>query len=243
MRPYIIDYFVNRKRTVIQWLMLALVTAMPVAAMGQDSTAVSSAAIKTDSTSGRTSGNRYDRRVNRMRRYWASLIPTQIVVQNAGNMGLISAGVGWQYGRRNQWETQILWGYIPKYSSSKAHLTNTVKQNYIPWSISFNDLISLEPLQSSIYLNTVYGHEFWRSQPGRYPDKYYEALSTKFRLNVAVGQQVTFSFNPEKYYFKRIKLFYEIGSCDLYIRSLFQGTSISFWDIIGLSLGVKMELL
>ena len=69
MRPYIIDYFVNRKRTVIQWIMLALVTAMPVATMGQDSTAVSSAAIKTDSTSGRTSGNRYDRRVNRMRRY------------------------------------------------------------------------------------------------------------------------------------------------------------------------------
>lgn len=150
----------NSKRTIFRWLLLFLALGTTITAMGQDS----------------IPNSRYDRRVNRMRRYWASLIPTQIVVQNAGNMGLISAGVGWKYGRRSQWETQLLWGYIPRYNCSNAHLTNTIKQNYIPWSISFNDLISLEPLQSSIYLNTVYGHEFWRSQPGRYPDKYYEAL-------------------------------------------------------------------
>lgn len=34
--------------------------------------------------------SRFDRRVNHIRRYWASLIPTQFVLQNAGNMGLIS---------------------------------------------------------------------------------------------------------------------------------------------------------
>lgn len=227
MRPCITDHSASGKTALVRWLLLALALALPLAAAGHDSIPES----------------RYDRRVNRMRHYWASLIPTQIVVQNAGNMGIVSAGVGWQYGRRSQWETQILWGYIPKYSSPNAHLTNTIKQNYIPWSISFNDFVSVEPLLSSIYLNTVYGHEFWKSQPGRYPDKYYEALSTKFRLNAAVGQQVTFSFNPEKAYFKRVKLFYEVGSCDLYIRSLFQGTSISFWDILGLSLGVKLEIL
>ena len=30
----------------------------------------------------------YDRRVHYFRKYWAALIPTQFVVQNAGNMGL-----------------------------------------------------------------------------------------------------------------------------------------------------------
>ena len=187
--------------------------------------------------------SRLDRRVNHLRRYWASLIPTQFVVQNAGNMGLISAGLGWVYGERGQWETQILWGYIPKYNSTHPHLTNTVKENYVPWSISFNDWLALEPLETSIYLNTVYGHEFWKSQPRRYPDKYYQALSTKFRFNVALGQRLTFNLNPEKYHCKSISLFYEVSSCDLYIRSLFQGTDISFWDIIGLSVGVKIVVL
>ncbi len=186
---------------------------------------------------------KFDRRVNHLRRYWASLIPTQFVLQNAGNMGLISTGIGWQYGKRGQWETQILWGYIPKYNSTNAHMTNTVKENYIPWSISFNDYLALEPLEASIYLNTVYGHEFWKSQPQRYPDKYYQALSTKFRFNVALGQRVVFNLNPEKYHCRSISLFYEVSSCDLYIRSLFQGTDISFWDILGLSIGVKFVVL
>lgn len=227
MRQCIINIKKNERRKIFLWLLLLLFCGMPATTSGQDSISISS----------------YDRRVNRMRHYWASLIPTQFVIQNAGNMGLVSAGVGWSYGKRSQWETQILWGFIPRYSSSHVHLTNTLKQNYIPWSVSFNNVVSLEPLLSSVYLNTVYGHEFWRSQPGRYPDKYYEALSTKFRLNVAVGQQLTFSFNPEETYFKRVKLFYEIGSCDLYIRSLFMGTDISFWDILGLSLGIKLEML
>ena len=196
MRQCIINIKKNERRKIFLWLLLLLFCGMPATTSGQDSISISS----------------YDRRVNRMRHYWASLIPTQFVIQNAGNMGLVS-------------------------------VTNTLKQNYIPWSVSFNNVVSLEPLLSSVYLNTVYGHEFWRSQPGRYPDKYYEALSTKFRLNVAVGQQLTFSFNPEKTYFKRVKLFYEIGSCDLYIRSLFMGTDISFWDILGLSLGIKLEML
>lgn len=187
--------------------------------------------------------SRFDHREHRARRYWANLIPTQVVLQNAGNMGIVSVGIGWEYGRRTQWETHLLWGFIPKYNSTKAHATSTLKQNYIPWSISFNDWLALEPLEATVYVNTVYGHEFWRSQPGRYPDKYYEALSTKFRINVGVGQRVTLDLNPDKYYFKGVTFFYEVSSCDLYIRSLFQGTAISFWDILGLSLGFKLQLL
>lgn len=177
-----------------------------------------------------------------MRHYWANLIPTQVVVQNAGNMGLLSAGVGWEYGRRGQWETHLLWGFFPRYNNKHTHFTQTLKENYIPWSISFNDWLALEPLEATLYVNTVFGHEFWRSQPGRYPDKYYEALSTKFRLNIGFGQRLVMSLNPDKYFFRGVTFFYEVSSCDLYIRSLFQGSDINFWDIIGLSLGLKLQL-
>lgn len=187
--------------------------------------------------------NKLDRRRHRARRYWANLIPTQLVVQNAGNMGYLSAGVGWEYGRKGQWETHLLWGFIPKYDGKRAHLTSTLKENYIPWSISFNDRLALEPLEATIYVNTVFGSEFWRSQPGRYPDKYYQALSTRFRLNVGIGHRLTYKFDPEKYVFKAVTFFYEVSSCDLYIRSLFQGTGINYWDTVGLSFGVKFQLL
>ena len=59
--------------------------------------------------------SRYDKRVRRYRRHWASLIPTHNTYQFAGNMGLLSAGVGWEYGKRRQWELDLLFGVLPMF--------------------------------------------------------------------------------------------------------------------------------
>ncbi len=190
------------------------------------------------------SESKYDKRVLRYRKHWAALIPTQFVVQNAGNMGLLSAGIGWNYGKRKQWETNLLFGYIPKHTSSRGKLTMTLKENYIPWSIGLGTNWSVEPLTASIYVNTVGGSEFWQSQPGRYPDKYYDMLSTKFRLNIAFGQEITWQIPlGRRKHAKSISFFYEFSSCDLYIRAKFLEHSIPLKDIIGLSIGVKVQTL
>lgn len=184
-----------------------------------------------------------DTHEQRYRARWASLIPTQLVMQNAGNMGLVSGGLGWSYGR-GRWETQLLFGYIPPYESSRGKLTNTIKQNFIPWSIALGKTWSIEPLTTSLYLNTVYGSEFWRSQPQRYPDKYYQFLSTKFRFNLAFGQRITKScFPSHKVGLKSISLFYEVSTCDIYVRSFFIGSDTPLTDLFGLSLGLKFQLI
>ena len=67
----------------------------------------------------------YDRRVHRFRKNWERIIPTHSKIQYAGNMGLLSFGTGWDYGKRNEWETDLLLGFIPKYSSKKDHDTET----------------------------------------------------------------------------------------------------------------------
>ena len=186
--------------------------------------------------------SRFDKRVQRYRNHWNALIPSQFVIQNAGNMGLLSAGIGWDYGKH--WETNLLFGFIPKHESTRAKLTTTLKENYIPWSINLGHRWSVQPFKASIYVNTVLGHEFWNSQPSRYPDKYYELLSTKFRLNIAVGQQITWRTPPSRRkYAKSLSLFYEFSTCDLYVRSKFKERSIALKDIIGLSIGVKVQSL
>ena len=60
------------------------------------------------------------RKNDAFRKVLRTLIPTQGVIQNAGNMGLVSCGVGWDYGRRSQWETHLLLGYVPKHKSKKV---------------------------------------------------------------------------------------------------------------------------
>ena len=191
---------------------------------------------------------KYERRMQRRQQAWASLIPTHYVIQNAGNMGTLSAGVGWSYGKNRKWELDLLFGFIPKHDSSRPKFTTTLKGNYIPWRVCLNPSSDVrtkgswnfEPLSATIYLNTVYGHEFWKSQPGRYPDGYYEFMSTKFRLNVGVGERIMFKLpEDKKIMFSRMALFYEISTCDLYIRSLFQGNGVKFTDIFGCSIGMK----
>ena len=105
--------------------------------------------------------SKYEKRMQRMQNTWAALIPSHYVIQNAGNMGIVSIGTGWSYGKHRQWETDLLFGYIPQHESTRGKLTMTVKENYIPWDINLSPKKSegkwqFEPLTASLYLNTVY---------------------------------------------------------------------------------------
>ncbi len=81
-------------------------------------------------------------------------------------------------------------GYVPRYSTRRGHATLTLKQNYIPWSLYASDRFSFDPLYGGIYLNTIFGHEFWGRQPGRYPSGYYW-FSTKLRTHIFWGCRAT----------------------------------------------------
>lgn len=188
--------------------------------------------------------SRYDRRMHRRREYWAELIPTQFIMQYAGNMGFMSIGIGWDYGKHKQWETNLMFGYLPKISSHRGKLTMTLKENYLPWSMYLKQGWMLEPLSCGLYINTVFGSEFWDNQPSRYPDKYYEPLNTKIRLNVFLGQRITKIIPANKRKFlKSISAFYEVSACDLYLRLLFMEKKVTLGDILCLSVGVKMQIL
>ena len=86
---------------------------------------------------------RWDKRVHLRYEGWERLKPTHVKMQYAGGMGVMSAGVGWDYGKRRQWETDFLIGYLPPKYATDLLFTLTVKQNYIPWSMSFDEHILL----------------------------------------------------------------------------------------------------
>ena len=142
-----------------------------------------------DSVNRDTSLTSYDKKVIKRYLRWSRLIPSQTILQTAGNMGAVSVGLGWDYGKREQWETHLLIGYIPKHDASTGKLTMTLKETFRPWQLKAYRDLYFEPLTTGIYLNTVFGNEFWGSQPDRYPKSYYDFLSTKVRINVFVGQQ------------------------------------------------------
>lgn len=188
--------------------------------------------------------SKYDKRVHRYRKNWGALIPTQVVLQSCGNMGLISLGVGWDYGKRSQWETQLLLGFIPKYNSNKAKMTMTLKENYTPWSIDLKNDWAFEPLECGLYFNTVFGTEFWTTQPAKFRSGYYQ-FSTRIRPNIFLGQRISKEVPKNKRKFiKALTLFYELSTNDIYfMRLVHDGGKAEFWDVFGLSIGLKVQLL
>ena len=131
---------------------------------------------------------RWDKRIHLRYEGWERMKPTHVKMQYAGGMGVLSTGVGWDYGKRRQWETDVLLGYLPAKYASDFLLTLTVKQNYIPWSMSFDKHWALEPFYCGMYLTTIAGEEFWKKEPGRYPNRYYN-FSTKIRPYIFIGQR------------------------------------------------------
>lgn len=239
----------NRKATVVACLLL-LCGCTALSAQEKDTVII----VKHDTVylqrhtgnvfTSTTAPSRYDRRVHRYRRHWSSLIPTHLKMQFAGGMGLLSVGTGWDYGKRNQWETDLLLGILPKYSSDATKVTFTLKQNYIPWSLQIKESrFSAEPLTCGIYLNTVFGEDFWVREPERYPKGYY-TFSSKVRIHAFLGQRLTYDIDPQRRFAaKEITFFYEISTCDLYLISAITNRYLKPKDYLSLSFGVKLQLL
>lgn len=176
------------------------------------------------------------------RKGWGRLVPTHVIGQNAGNMGIFSIGAGWDYGKRKQWETSLMAGLVPKGKSSAARMTLTLKQNYMPWRISCGRQMQVVPLTMGFYVNAILGGEFWNHQPSRYPNNYYW-FSTRFRTNLCVGQRITHSANfLHLRFIDSLSVFYEVSSCDLYLIEFFTNRSISLKNMAGLSVGFKIQL-
>ena len=186
--------------------------------------------------------NKYDKRIHRYRGHWEKLIPTHTKVQFAGNMGLLSFGTGWDYGKKNQWETDVFLGFIPKYDSKRTKVTMTLKQNYMPWSLNLGRGFSTEPLTCGIYFNTVFGNEFWVHEQDRYPKGYY-GFSSKIRSHIFLGQRLTYDIDPQRRYTaKSITFFYELSTCDLYLISAATNSYLRPRDYLSLSFGLKLQL-
>ena len=186
--------------------------------------------------------NRYERRRLRSWKRWMKLIPNQMSLQYAGSIGLLNLGIGWHYGKHDNWETEVLFGFLPKYQTGAAHATFTLKERYIPWHCSLGSHWELHPLTTGVFFNTITGDEFWKNEPDRYPAPYYR-FSTKFRANVFLGQRIRYKIPRNQRFFNQaISFYYEISSCDLYIVTKALNKEFKWKDALSLAFGLRWDM-
>ncbi len=170
---------------------------------------------------------------------WERLKPKNAMVQYAGGMGMMSFGAGWEYGKRGMWNTDVLVGFLPRSCSDDFRFTFTLKQTCVPWSIDLGKGFAVEPFAAGLYVTTISGDEFWRKEPGKYPNHYYN-FSSKMRFSVFLGQGVT--FHPRSGGLRSVTAFYEVGTNELYIVSKVGNSAVRMKDILRFSFGVKMQI-
>ena len=180
---------------------------------------------------------------------WPALLPHYVVVQYAGSIGFLSAGIGWQYGHRH-WETEALIGFVPQYETTRIRVTTTVKQRYIPWNLALKTKAGkekfsfrLEPLTLGGYINAIQkGGRYWKHEPSYYGGGYY-GYCPQLRMGLYAGQRLQVLL-PDRLrgWGESLSLYYELGVSDLDIISAIPNRRISFGDILSLAIGVKWQL-
>jgi len=199
-----------------------------------------------------------EERVERAKEIWLKVIPNISTLQYAGNIGAISAGIGWDYGKHDRWETHVQVGFLPKMDAERAACTFTLRENLIPWSFGLGKrswaeerkdrqwnrraICSLEPLVFSMFMNTIFNDEFWVKEPEKYNGGDYYRFSSKIRTHLGLGSRLSLNIPRAKQkHFERVSIYYEISTYDLAIISAVPNKSISFGDIICAGVGIQYK--
>ena len=186
----------------------------------------------------------YDVRIERYVSSHALLTPQYTKLQFAGSIGMMSIGLGWDYGKNDRWETDIMVGFVPRLESNRAKLTFTLRECFMPWSLPIGQSdVDFSPLRVTAGLNAIIGHEFWTHNPSKYPEGYY-FFSTKFHFICGFGQQWTLNISRDKRRMLRsVGIYYDLSTNDTYVLSGFGNKYIGFRDVFHLDIGVKLQIL
>lgn len=143
---------------------------------------------------------KYEQRIIRFDKFWHKLCPNLFTLQFAGDIGMLSLGVGWDYGKSNQWETHLLIGYLPKRYNYHHYTTLTLRQIYIPWKLRFGHIWQIRPFFVDLSVNSILHSDFWMTEPERYPHGYY-GFSSRIRFHLGIGQRFTVHVPRNKRFF------------------------------------------
>ena len=210
-----------------------LSAGIPSWVMGQSVTEAASDTVPT----------RYEKMMTRRMEGWKRLIPDHYKIQFAGSIGVVSIGTGWTYGKKQQWETDIMLGFLPKFESEHNKAVFTLKQSYLPWRLRVKESAwVIQPLSCSLFLSSVLSDKFWTHEPDRYPKGYY-GFSTRIRAYLSLGQRVMYDVpDVSNWWIQDISLYYELGACDTDFCTFFGDRSIKFKEILSLAVGIKLHI-
>jgi hypothetical protein len=159
------------------------------------------------------------------------LLPHHAQLQFAGNIGFVSAGIG--YATKNEkLQADLYYGYLPKgiggttiHSITGKFSASLIDKSYRKSDVSFLNL--------GFLVNYAFGNQYFLFSPANYPYNYYRFPTAAF-----VGLVVGGAYKKGNYNF-----YYEVVGADRDMISFVNNpSSVKFTEIWSFGAGVKMKL-
>jgi hypothetical protein len=172
----------------------------------------------------------------RVRRWY---IPQFVPVQFAGNIGVISTGLGYSSRLRN-YHLSLVYGYVPRSIGGTRIHTIAARNSFPIARYSLNNNQVLIPYLGVGLSFEIGGNSFFR-QPDHFPKSYYD-FPKNMHLLAYGGAKVQHLFDRTSSRFRGVEFFAEAGTIDVYLWYKTMSPDIRFYEIFSIALGANVLL-
>jgi len=155
-------------------------------------------------------------------------------IQHAGFIGYIAVGAG-EYSFDKKLETELFYGYVPRYLSGIEIHTLTLKNSYVPFRYGFKE----SEVSGYLGLGVMYmpKQRYLANSREEVPSNYYHV--TGLHALPYAGISYKREFKDESLQKKALSFYIEIGTLDSYLVSYFNNQEyLGVQDIYSLAIGV-----
>ena len=140
-------------------------------------------------------------------------LPLHVKAQFAGDIGLVSLGVGKDFFRQKL-DTDIFLGYLPKSVGGDRIMTAALKTAYVPFKTIPVGKLAWRPLRTGVQVSYTFGDDYFALQPeDKYPKEYYK-FSTAIHFYFLLGGELEF---PDIRGLERFGFYYEAAALGEYM--------------------------
>lgn len=164
--------------------------------------------------------------------------PDAVTLQFAGNIGMFSIAPSYSFAKDKLY-AELFYGYVPKFDAEEALHVLTLKGVYIPFrKVPLKGDFSLTPLRVGLGLSYYFRSQFSTNWSSAYPTNDYYWWTSSLRLTGSFGPALNYS-PPASKSFSELSLYGEMNTYDLIVTSAFKDKTLTTWDILSFSLGVR----
>jgi len=156
-----------------------------------------------------------------------------IKAQYAGNLGLVSAGIGKEFS--DIYSMDLSYGYLPKFINGARVHTFSVKTAFLIKKFTLSGIQSAFHLGASI--NYAITQNTFLRYPAYYPEGYYLPNALHLCPFIRIGAE--FPRKDKKY--NKITVYSEIGTVEYEIYNAIRDKGVKFYDIWNISLGLSFH--